>query len=244
MSHPISDSRVVALSNVPHAQAPAGAAAGFDYAALPLADAEDLRDRARRLRGLFKKHTGDIVVIGRDLIAVKDRLAHGQFENWIERELGVGIRAAQYYMSMAKFTEDKGEHVALLPPATLRMLAAKSAPPKIVEQVIARAASGDMMADVAVKTMIANDKEMRRQAKSASGAAKRKSKEGRAAGNRKAAAQEAARLAMEEHARENRARAQSIIDRFSSEDVGFLANTLTWEILGEFKRLVAEAGAP
>jgi hypothetical protein len=243
MSNATSDSRVVALSNVPHAQAPAGASAGFDYAALPPADAEDLRDRAGRLRSLFKKHTADIVVIGRDLIAVKDRLAHGQFENWIERELGVGTRAAQYYMSVAKFTEGKDEHVSLLPPTSLRILAAKSAPQEIVEQVIARAASGEIVADVAIKTMIANDKAMRQQAKSASDAAKRKSKEGRAARDRKAAAQEAARLATEEHARANRAKAQSIIDRFSSEDVGFLANTLTWDILDEFKRLVVEAGA-
>src|SRR6266404_6165137 len=183
MSHPTSDHRVVALSNVPPAQAPAVAAAGFDYAALPLADAEDLRDRAGRLRGLLKKHTADIVVIGRDLIAVKDRLAHGQFEIWIERELGVGIRAAQYYMSVARFTEGKGERVSLLPPASLRILAAKSAPQEIVEQIIARAASGEIVADVAIKTMIANDKVMRQQAKSASDAAKRKSKEGRAARN-------------------------------------------------------------
>jgi Protein of unknown function (DUF3102) len=227
-----------------HAQPAATATAGFDYAALPPADAEDLRDRAGRLRGLFKKLSANIIAIGRDLIEVKDRLAHGQFENWIERELGVGIRAAQYYMAVARFTDGKSETVALLPPSTLRILAAKSAPSKIVDQVIARAASGDIVADVAVKTMIANDKVMRRQAKSASDAAKRKSKEGRAARNRKAAAQEAARLATEEHARANRARAQSIIDRFSSEDVGFLANTLTWDILEEFKRLVVEAGAP
>ncbi|SHH13210.1 hypothetical protein [Bradyrhizobium erythrophlei] len=188
MSHPTSDARVGALSNVPPAQAPAGAAAGFDYAALRPADAEDLRDRAGRLRGLFKKHTADIVVIGRDLIAVKDRLAHGQFESWIERELGVGIRAAQYYMTVAKFTEGKSEHVALLPPGTLRLLAAKSAPAEIVEQVIARAASGDIVPDDTVAAMIRTDRmEKKSQADREAEAAKRRSKGGRAARTRKAA---------------------------------------------------------
>jgi hypothetical protein len=257
MSDATSDSRVVALSTsdnnndhcvssepAPHAQASPARTTGFDYAALAPADAIDLRERAARLRGLITKSTADMIVIGRDLIGIKDRLDHGQFEDWIEREIGICIRTAQGYMAVARLANGKSESVALLVPSTARMLAAKSSPPNIVEQVIARAGSGDFMPEASVKAMIANDKVMRRQAKSASDAAKRKSNEGRAARNRKAAAQEAARLATEEHARANRTKAQSIIDRFSSEDVGFLANTLTWDILDEFKRLVAEAGAP
>jgi hypothetical protein len=165
----------------------AGATVGFDYAGLPAADAEDLRDRAGRLRSLMRRSTADSIAIGRDLIAVKDRLAHGQFESWIERELGVGIRAAQYYMSVAKFTEGKSEHVALLPPATLRMLAAKSAPQEIVEQVIARAASGDIVPDDTVAAMIRTDRmEKKSQTDHEADAAKRKSKGGRAAVSRKA----------------------------------------------------------
>jgi hypothetical protein len=186
MSDATSNPHAVAHSTVPHA--PAGAAAGFDYAALPPVDAEDLRDRAGRLRGLFKKHTADIVVIGRDLIAVKECLAHGQFESWIERELGVGIRAAQNYMSVAKFTEGKSEQIALLPHSTLRILAAKSAPPAIVEHVIARAASGDVVPDATVAAMIRTDKmEKKGLADQEAVAAKSRSKEERTAGTRKAA---------------------------------------------------------
>jgi hypothetical protein len=136
----------------------------------------------------MRRSNADSIAIGRDLITVKDRLAHGEFESWIERELGVGIRAAQYYMSVAKFTEGKGEHVALLPPATLRMLAAKSAPPEIVEQVIARAASGDILPDDTVAAMIRTDRiEKKWQADQETEAAKRRSKGGRAARTRKAA---------------------------------------------------------
>jgi hypothetical protein len=258
MSH-AGDSRMVALltsdignldhrtlsGHAPQTKAlPAGATGGFDYAALPPADAEDLRDRAGRLRGLFKKHTGDIVVIGRDLIAVKDRLAHGQFESWIERELGVSVRAAQYYMSVAKFTEGKDEHVALLPPSTLRILAAKSAPPEIVEKVITRAASGDIVPDVVVKEMIATDRMVRRQVKQEAEIAKRKSKERRGARARQAALDEVRIAAAREREQAKvMAAAQSIFDRFSAEDVAFLANTLTWDVLDEFKHLVAEGAA-
>jgi hypothetical protein len=254
------DSRMVALltsdigklhhrtlsGHAPQTQAlAAGATVGFDYAALPPADAEDLRDRAGRIRGLFKKHNGDFVDIGRDLIAVKDRLAHGQFESWIERELGVGVRAAQYYMSVAKFTEGKDEHVALLPPATLRMLAAKSAPLEIVEQVITRVASGDIVPDVVVKEMIATERMVRRQAKQVAAkaeAAKRRSKAGSAARARKVAAQEEAwRAEREREKAKNRAAAQSIADRFSPEDVQFLSEFLQWSIRDELNSLVAEA---
>jgi hypothetical protein len=256
MSNATSDFRVVALSTsdignldhcilserAPHAQASAAATAGFDYAALPPADAEDLHDRAGRLQGLFKKLSANIIVIGRDLIEVKDRLAHGQFENWIERELGVGIRAAQYYMGVAKFTEGKSETVALLPPSTLRILAAKSAPPEIVEQVIARAGSGDVVPDDAVREMIRTDRTVKRQAKQEAAQAKTEKRKSKAARAARAAEEEAWRAAREREQAKIRATAQSIIGRFSQEDVGFLAD-LTFDVVLELRLLLAERSA-
>jgi hypothetical protein len=229
----------------PQAQGSSTPTSGFDYAVLAPAEAADLRERAARLRGLVTKSTADMIEIGGDLLAIKERLEHGQFVDWIERELGIGIRSAQGYIAIAKLAKGKSETVSLLPPSTARILAAKSTPPTIVEQIIVRAGAGDLVADVAVKTMIADNKAMWRQAKSAADAAKRKSKEGRAARERKAVVEENRRLADQARARAGcRAMAQSIIDRFSCEDVAFLANTLTWDILDEFKRLVAEVGAP
>jgi hypothetical protein len=225
-----------------HAQPAATATAGFDYAALPPADAEDLRDRAGRLQGLFKKLSANIIAIGRDLIEVRDRLAHGQFENWIERELGVGIRAAQYYMAVARFTDGKSETVALLPPSTLRILAAKSAPPEIIEEVIARAGSGDIVPDAAIREMIRADRTMKWHAKQQATKAradKRKSKAARAA---RVAEVEAWRAAREREQAKIRAAAQSIIDRFPQEDVEFLAG-LTYDVVLELRLLLAEAGA-
>jgi hypothetical protein len=205
MSYAASDSRVVALSTAPRAQTSAATIAGFDYAALPPADAEDLRNRAGRLRCLFKKHTEDILVIGRDLIAVKERLAHGHFESWIERELRVGIRAAQNYTAVAKFAEGKSEQIALLPPSTLRILAAKSAPPEIIEQVIARAGAGDIVPDDAVREMIRTERTAkglaRRKQAEETVEAKRKSNRSKAAKEARAkmaAAEEVLRAAAQE----------------------------------------------
>ena len=229
--------------SVPHAQVSPTENAHFDYAALAPAHAAELRNHAARLRGLITKSTADMIKIGGDLIAIKGRLEHGHFASWIESEIGICIRTAQGYMAMAKFAEGKSATVSLLPPSTARILAAKSAPPNIVEEIIARAGAGDLVPDIAVKAMIAKDRVIRRQTKREAELAKRKSKEGKRARERKSAAEEASRLAAEQRKTANRAKAQSVIDRFSSDDVAFLANTLTWDILDELKRLVAEAGA-
>ena len=69
--------------------------------------------------------------------------------------------------------------------------------------------------------------------------AKRRSKAARAA---RAAEEEAWRAAREREQAKIRAAAQSIIDRFSQEDVAFLAD-LTYDVVLELRLLVAEASA-
>lgn len=144
-------------------------------------------------------------------------------------------------MSIANLAKGKSATVSLLPPSTARILAAKSAPLNIVEQIIERASAGDLVSDSTVKSMIADDKMARWQAKHEAQAAGRKSKKG--ANARKAAAEELRQNAEQRRVQqERRARAQSIYDRFSPKDNAFLANAMTWDILEEYKRLVSEFG--
>jgi hypothetical protein len=217
---------------------------GFDYAAFAPADAAQLRNHAARLRGLITKSTADMIEIGGDLLTIKGRLEHGQFTKWIEREIGISIRTAQTFIAAAKLAVGKSETVALLPPSTVRILAAKSAPLEIVEHIIARVGSGEIVTDAAVKDMIHTDRMLKWQAKEATEAAKRRSKAGRAARDKKAA-DEQPRLeaAREQEKVRIRTAAQSIVDRFSPEDARFIADTLEWDILSELKRLVAEGAA-
>ncbi|SHH25139.1 hypothetical protein SAMN05444169_6542 [Bradyrhizobium erythrophlei] len=209
----------------------------FDYNCLAPADAASLREHANKLRGLIAKSTADMIQVGRDLLAIKDRLEHGQFTVWVEHEIGIGIRTVQMYMQMSRLAEGKNETISLLPPSTVRMLAAKSTSPEIVEKVIARAGSGDILPESAVKEMISDDRQTKRNAKLEAKAAARRSKaRGARAG---AAAKREAWLAQQELEKaEDQAKAQSIINRFSPEDVRFLANTLTWRVYDEFCRLV------
>jgi hypothetical protein len=129
-------------------------APSFNYEHLAPDIAEGLRTDAARLRHLITKTTAAMIEIGRDLISIKARLEHGQFADWVVREIGIGIRTAQGYMAISKLAEGKNEIISLLPPSTVRMLAARSAPPEVVEQVIARAGTGDIVPDTVVKDLI------------------------------------------------------------------------------------------
>ena len=209
----------------------------FDYNCLAPAEAASLREQANKLRGLIAKSTADMIEVGRDLHVIKDRLEHGHFTGWVEHEIGISIRTAQTYMQMSRVAEGKNEIISHLPPSTVRMLAAKSTSAEIVDQVIASVGSGDILPESAIKAMISGDRETKRNAKRVAKAAARRPKARGARAD--AAAKREARLAEQELEKaENQAKAQSIINRLSPEDVRFLTDTLTWSVYFEFCRLV------
>jgi hypothetical protein len=69
------------------------------------------------------------------------------FIKWVESEVGIVRRSAQAYMALAKLADDNGAAIALLPPTTAHRLAAKSAPPDVVSEVVAKALSGEVLPD-------------------------------------------------------------------------------------------------
>jgi hypothetical protein len=94
----------------------------FDYGAL---DAEIADSRqAERIRARIKTTTCTIIDIGRDILAVKQHLNHGQFSKWVEAECGFNIRSAQRYTGVAALAADKYDTVSLLEPATVYKLVA------------------------------------------------------------------------------------------------------------------------
>jgi hypothetical protein len=127
----------------------------FDYSAFDADTASNLRAQASRIRKRIGKATQDLIDIGRDLLAAKKNLVdHGAFIEWVESEVGIVRRTAQAYMALAKFADDNGAAIALLPPTTAHRLAAKSAPPEIVSKVVAKALTGEVLPDRAVAKMI------------------------------------------------------------------------------------------
>jgi hypothetical protein len=212
----------------------------FDYGTLTPSAAILLRQQAARLRGLITKTTGDMIDIGADLIRIKSELDHGQFTSWIEAEIGVSIRTAQGYMRFAMLAEGKCETVSLLPPSAVRMLAAKSAPVEVVQHVFTQAAASNIMPDRAVKDMIDETNHVRRQQQVIA------ERPANTARKPKAVRYRVARQKLEREAEMVRekaattARAQSIIDRLAPDDLKFVMDALSWEVMDELLRLYRE----
>ena len=98
----------------------------FDYNTIAADLAEDLRSDAHRIYQRITKSTSDLIEIGRDLNAVKARLAHGQFVHWVESEIGIHPRSAQRYIQVADLADAKGDMVSLLTPAAAYRLSART----------------------------------------------------------------------------------------------------------------------
>jgi len=80
-----------------------------------------------------------IIEVGRELIAQKKELGHGNFLPWIESEFKMSSNSAMRYMQVATEFGDKFSTVENLAPSVLYALAAPSTP----EPVLERAAAGE-----------------------------------------------------------------------------------------------------
>ena len=107
--------------------------AGFDYSKIAPEVADEARAAAARIQSRIRASISDT---GHDLIAIKDRLPHGAFGDWIVAEFGMSERTAQNYMHAARFLIGKSATVAVLPPAAIYALSAPSAPSDAVKDVL------------------------------------------------------------------------------------------------------------
>ncbi len=104
---------------------------------------DELRMITEVIRARVRHWSDDVIEIGKDLSTVKGQLPHGDFQDWVEGQLGMTIRTAQNYMSAAKLVEAKGETISLLPPATIYLLASKATPDEITDRVVAALEAGN-----------------------------------------------------------------------------------------------------
>jgi uncharacterized protein YueI len=115
----------------------------FDYSALQADVAADARAAAQRIRIFNETMMENVANVGRELIAMKERLDHGAFTPWVEAELGLSIRTAQNYMQMAQRLGSNAKCVSHLPLTTGFKLTSSSTPDRVVEEVITRSKAGD-----------------------------------------------------------------------------------------------------
>lgn len=110
----------------------------FDYGLLAADLADEARASAERINASKRKH---IIEVGCELIKIKERLTHGHFIDWIDRELNFSAATARNYMAAAREFADKPLTVSVLPPATLYRLA--GATPEVRQDIVSRVEAGE-----------------------------------------------------------------------------------------------------
>jgi hypothetical protein len=140
--------------------------ATFDYSDLPSGIAGELKTTADTIRRLKRQVGADIVAIGINLIAVKDRLkdrlGHGWFGEWLEAEFSWSPRTARRFMLVAEHFAGKTDSVSVLEPTTLYLLTSPSTPMSIRTQVTERLDRGEPTSDRMVRNLVKKAKDQER----------------------------------------------------------------------------------
>ncbi len=143
--------------------------APFTYSDLPAPVVAELQAVTSRIKDRLTRQVRDIIEIGRDLIEVKAKLQHGQFESWLAQEFDLTDRTAQNYMRAAEYMADKSETVSFLTPASIYLLSAPSAPEGVYEKVVERLEKGLRAEPGYIRHVIQEAKIREREAKNRKG---------------------------------------------------------------------------
>ncbi|MDP9370080.1 MAG: DUF3102 domain-containing protein [Chloroflexota bacterium] len=104
-------------------------------------DTAFVTDHAAHIRALAARSAQDIIEIGQRLTAIKDRLPHGTFGPWLEREFGWSNRTAQKFMQIHRtFGESAPEGVFDF--KALELLSASTTPIEVRERFVNQAKAG------------------------------------------------------------------------------------------------------
>ena len=123
----------------------------FDYSALSEDDALRGRAAASRIKRRNHKMVEAIIENGQDLLAMKLRIPHGQFEAWIDAECGVSERTARNYMAAARAFGGKTAIVADLSPTTIYALTSAD---NVRSDVIEKRGAGQKLDEQAIGEML------------------------------------------------------------------------------------------
>ena len=127
----------------------------YDYTRVPEEDREEIREKARGIKGRLQRTARDIFEIGAMLTEAKARLPHGEWGNWLEQEFEMSDRMARRFMNSADRLLNKTDTLSVLPLSALYLLAAPSTPDAVVETVAGQAEAGEKVTVKDIKQAIA-----------------------------------------------------------------------------------------
>jgi hypothetical protein len=129
----------------------------FEYDQLEQIDRDFIQDRTLEIKSLVKRSAQDIIEIGLKLIEVKERLPHGMWGQWLDREFGWGQDTAHNFMRVSiKFgnfpnLENFGQ-------SALYLLASPSTPDEAINEAIDRASRGETISHKMAKKIVMDHK--------------------------------------------------------------------------------------
>lgn len=119
-------------------------APAFDYAALPAADRQFVRDKVGVIRHLARQCGESVIHIGRHLTAVRERI-RGRFTAWVEAEFTWTRRHADRMMAAAETFATQGQIVQRFDASALYALSEPQCPPQAREYAVELAKDGQFV---------------------------------------------------------------------------------------------------
>lgn len=100
----------------------------YDYSQLPDQHRLHVQSAAAQIKLQFKRAQNSILEIGKQLTAVKERLDHGQFGDWLHAEFSLTDRSAQRYMQAFATFGQRPDSAHLLTSSALMLLSGDTIP--------------------------------------------------------------------------------------------------------------------
>ncbi|MDV2994658.1 MAG: hypothetical protein N4J56_004312 [Chroococcidiopsis sp. SAG 2025] len=115
----------------------------FNYTELEAEISQFVQQQTGEIQALVKRTAQDIIEIGQKLNAVKEKLKHGRFIDWIEAEFHWSYPTAARFMQVADRFGSQIYQIDKFAPSAMYELAAPSTSKQAMEEAIALAASGE-----------------------------------------------------------------------------------------------------
>ncbi|HEY9825948.1 MAG TPA: DUF3102 domain-containing protein [Stenomitos sp.] len=130
----------------------------FDYAALDEETRTAVKGHAQVIQTRLVKTVQEIIVIGQELQAVKQKLKYGLFHDWLRTELGMHPRQANRFIQVAQqFSCDKLSQLEIAPSA-LYLLSEIQTPDSARQEAVNRAKQGEKVSLQLAKEIISRHK--------------------------------------------------------------------------------------
>lgn len=129
----------------------------FDYGQLDVETRIVVQQRASEIKTLMKRTAQDIIEIGGKLLDVKEKLNHGEFGVWLDKEFGWSQGTARRYMSVA-LNIGQIDHGDRFDAKALYLLAAPSTPEPARIEAIQRAEAGEAITHSVARGIVTEHK--------------------------------------------------------------------------------------